>query len=360
MIHTFWLVTGYQCNNRCEGCYAAPRSYKGSWMDLGYAKEIMETMEGCNAKSCIIIGGEPTLYPSLLQLISFGASKGLKMIIVSNGRRFKDRDFAKAVYDSGIDRVVISIEGARRVTHNRVTGRNSFTDTCTGIQQCAQFGVVNTLTTISALNQSEILEVVKFSYELGANKAVLNCAIPIVSEKGIKKGTSVNPLVIAQVIDKVVEEFTKTGHSLAFNATIPLCLIGEETLATALDNKWFSVGCHMYRGGGVAFDHLGNVLPCTHFSESPMIEGAIDGKNHFGPRDTFSSFWQDENSEAGKFRHTLWRYPAKRCRSCHYWGGCIGGCPLLWAYYDPQKIIDRTKGGEANESARCCRSAKRS
>ena len=45
----------------------------------------MEEMKRCNAEHCLLIGGEPTLYPRLLDLISFGTKIGLKMKLVSNG-----------------------------------------------------------------------------------------------------------------------------------------------------------------------------------------------------------------------------------------------------------------------------------
>lgn len=91
----------------------------------------------------------------------------------------------------------------------------------------------------------------------------------------------------------------------------------------------------------MVFDSSGNILPCTHFADFPLKEGVVIDKNHFALSGKFDSFWNDEVCEAVKFRESLWQYPADRCRTCEYWGGCIGGCPLLWSAFDPVEIIDQ-------------------
>ena len=129
MISTFWLVLGYACNNRCWHCYAAPSGFSRKWMDTVFAKEVMSTMKTGDAKTCLLIGGEPTLYPHLIEIVSFGSKIELKMVIVSNGRRLKNKDFAIRLFQNGLDRAVISLEGANTETHNAATGRRSFNET---------------------------------------------------------------------------------------------------------------------------------------------------------------------------------------------------------------------------------------
>lgn len=77
---TFWMVTNYTCNNGCLHCYATEGGLKSAQgqdiMDFDYATEIMTEMKRCNAEHCLLIGGEPTLYPKLLDLIYFGTKIG--------------------------------------------------------------------------------------------------------------------------------------------------------------------------------------------------------------------------------------------------------------------------------------------
>lgn len=342
MLNTFWLVLGYACNNRCLHCYAAPSGFRRIWMDTFFAKEVIEILKK-EAKSCILIGGEPTLYPHLIEIISFGAAVGLKMIIVTNGRKLKDRNFTKDLFSAGLDRAVISLEGTNQRSHNLITGRKSFNDTIAGIETCAGIGKVNTLTTICRNNSSEIFEIIRLAYKLGANKAVLNCAIPVFDKNQISASYCLNPAELAELVNRVFSQ--AVGESLPFqiNATFPLCLLKEKVLEEALERDWISVGCHMYRGKGVVFDPDGNILPCTHFSEKPLFRNTIGVNKGFSLKEEFYRIWNSQKSVAGIFRSTLWRYPAKSCAKCKYWGACVGGCPLLWTYFDPTVFINKER-----------------
>jgi radical SAM protein with 4Fe4S-binding SPASM domain len=308
-------------------------------MNALFAKEIMETLKG-EARTCLLIGGEPTLYPEIEEIISFGANLGLKMVIVSNGRKLKNKKFTKSLFAAGLDRAVISLEGASKEIHNSITNRESFNDTSKGIEVCAEFGKANTLTTICEKNSHEVFSTIRLSYELGSNKAVLNCAVPTLWEKQTSADYCLNPKNLARIINDLFDQGINKDVPFQLNATLPLCLIKKDTLEEALKRKWISVGCHMYRGKGAAFDPDGNILPCTHFSEAPLFTNTIMENGTFSLKEKFLEMWSDQAGIASKFRSGLWKYPAKKCAECKYWGGCIGGCPLLWTYFDPLIFID--------------------
>jgi len=164
-LSTFWLVLGYACNNRCKDCYALPCDFDAVWMDVGYAKEVMRTMKEGGAKTCLLIGGEPTLHPHSDKIISFGAELGLVVVIVSNGRRFKNTDYVKKVFDNGLDRAVISINGKDAITHNSLTNSpQSFQETISGIENCSEIGKASSLTTICKINATQVIDIIKLSY----------------------------------------------------------------------------------------------------------------------------------------------------------------------------------------------------
>lgn len=340
MINTFWLVLGYGCNNRCKHCYAeVSREYPKKWMEIPYAKDVMITLKK-QAKTCLLIGGEPTLFPDLAELISFGAGIGLKMVIVSNGRKFSNKEFAKNIFAMGLDRAVISLEGADSKTHNLITGCESFGDTVSGIKNCANLGKVNTLTTICKNNRHQIFDTIKFARKLGAEKIVLNCALPAIGKENISAEFCLNPFELSEAVEEVFHKARTENIPFQLNATFPLCLLPEAVLEEAFKMEWISVGCHMYRGKGVVFDPSGNILPCTHFSEAPIIKNTLTNDGRFSLKEEFFAIWENPQNTVGNFRSKLWRYPAHKCEGCKYWGGCIGGCPLLWSYFNPLTFVD--------------------
>lgn len=341
MVVTFWLVLGYACNNRCPHCYALPTNLIGSWMGLEYAKQVMRAMKTEGARNCLLIGGEPTLYPHLVEVITYGYSLGFDMVAVTNGRRLKDRMFTKKLFDAGLSRPVVSIEGASSAIHNELTGRSSFDDTCNGIKVSAALKKVATITTICRRNQHEIANIVRLAYSLGAYKAILNCAIPTVDNCVSIADQTLSPQELATVVEKNFWELKDSDTPFQISATFPLCLMGRETLALMFKKGWLSVGCHMYRGKGVVFDPAGNILPCTHFTKDPLVEGCKNKDGNFTLETSFSAIWSEPVGLPARFRSTLWTYPADKCNGCEFWGACIGGCPLLWTHFDPLVQIDR-------------------
>lgn len=345
MINTFWLVLGYSCNNDCKYCYASPSSNKKAWMPLSYAKDVILTLKKGGAEECLLIGGEPTLYPHIENLISFGSNVGLRMIIITNGRRFSSSNFAKRLFSSGLEKAVISLVSSNKERHDFLTrNKGSFNETTEGIKNCSDIGKVSTLTTICKSNYYKLFDLLKFSYNLGVQKVAFNYAMPVMYEDKVSAEETLDLSKVTKVISDLFKQTKDANLSFHLNVTFPLCLLEKEVLNEMLELGWLSTGCQMYRGSGVAFDAEGNVLPCTHFSDAPLIEKTLNKNDRFSLKDNFFQIWEDSEYSPMKFRKKLWRYPAQECRDCEYWGGCIGGCPLLWLIFNPKTFIK--KGGK--------------
>ena len=94
--------------------------------------------------------------------------------------------------------------------------------------------------------------------------------------------------------------------------------------------------CHIFYGTGAAFEPNGNVLPCTHFVNSPLFNAkGPDGR--FAYKGRFDQEW--ENGIHKQFIETAWRYPTEHCKTCSMWGKCFGGCPFLWMHFRPDDFI---------------------
>ena len=110
-ISTAWLTTNYTCNCKCDWCYAQKMLEKHRCMDLQYAKQIVNYLHDREIQTITLIGGEPTIYPHLIELICYIKSLGLKVRLATNGKRFKDKVFAQQIVSSKIDGINISIKG---------------------------------------------------------------------------------------------------------------------------------------------------------------------------------------------------------------------------------------------------------
>lgn len=348
MLETFWLVLGYSCNNRCLGCYAESMEFDGLVsMPFSYAAEIVDAMEGMGVKKCLLIGGEPTLYPELSRLVAYMKNNtDIKTTLVTNGRMLASFDYAKRLADSGIDKVVISIEGSSANIHDKITQANSFEQTLKGIRNCLKLSVkTSTLTTISALNGDDLFAIAEMANDLGVVNIGYNCSIPSLGKNNRVNGDlTLPPAITARKIENTYALCKDKGIKVNFNMTIPLCLIDQKIIPSMMEDKSLAVGCQMYHGKGAAFDCHGSILPCTHFADAPLLNGAMNEERNFLLGETFQSIWEN-GAIANNFRDSLWKYPSEKCANCQYWGGCIGGCPLLWLKYDPQEhILNKERG----------------
>ncbi|NCD00717.1 radical SAM protein [bacterium] len=345
MISSFWLVLDYDCNNRCNFCYTKSKNFIKKSMDKRYAEEIIDSMKNSGAKQCLLIGGEPTLYKDLEHVIQYIKNSGLKSVLITNGRKLSNLDYVRKLKLVGIDRIVISIESSNEKKHNKMTNCYSFKETVEGIENCIKEKInFCTLTTINYYNYKDCFELINFLENLGVYNIAFNCAIPSPVDK-IEK--SLSPIELAKSIEEIFysSEFSKAR--INFNGTIPLCLLSENARNKLVDQKSLDVGCQMYYGKGAAFDPEGNVLPCTHFTNYPILENCCQD-NKFIYKNNFLDIWKNEMGVPCSFRKKLWRYPVEVCSRCDYWGACVGGCPLFWKHFNPKEYIVKPlkmKGG---------------
>lgn len=86
-----WLEVTGLCNEFCEHCYAdsSPRGTHGT-MTVRDWKRAIDQLSGIGVRDVQFIGGEPTLYPHLPELIRHAHVSGLSVEVFSNMTRIRD------------------------------------------------------------------------------------------------------------------------------------------------------------------------------------------------------------------------------------------------------------------------------
>lgn len=123
----------YECNNECSFCASEHEILKErKCLLINDVKYILEKYSVSAKDKIIINGGEPTVHPQILEIITLIHDRGCKIILFTNGRRLSDIDFAEKLIKAGVDRFTIPIHGTQHV-HNAITRRNSYLETDLGI-----------------------------------------------------------------------------------------------------------------------------------------------------------------------------------------------------------------------------------
>ena len=164
-----WEVTR-SCNLNCVHCRASSDSgpYPHEFDTKG-ALTVIDQIREVGQPIVILTGGEPLLRKDIFTLADYGAEKGLRMVMGSNGTLIT-RDMAKQISRSGIKRVSISLDGATSGSHDQfrqVSG--AFVRAMEGIARLKEQGVEFQInTTLTRQNLSEAKDILDLSVRLGA------------------------------------------------------------------------------------------------------------------------------------------------------------------------------------------------
>lgn len=92
------LVGPSRCQLRCRNCYQAEAD-RGSGGDMPekFVEEALRQARECGFTESIFIGGEPTLHPGLPGFVRLALEIGLMPIVVTNGIRLADAQYARSV-----------------------------------------------------------------------------------------------------------------------------------------------------------------------------------------------------------------------------------------------------------------------
>lgn len=120
-----WL--GQTCNLKCFFCYfidkiADKEHPEHAFMTLEKAKKICHTLRYVYGNRAIDIqGGEPTIYPQILELISYCKEIGLEPTLITNAIVLANEETARAYKEAGIKDFLVSIHGFGE-TYDSVVG----------------------------------------------------------------------------------------------------------------------------------------------------------------------------------------------------------------------------------------------
>jgi len=116
-----WNLTR-KCNLNCPHCYinATTQELKNE-LTTEEPKNLIDQICEVSRPLLIFSGGEPLLRPDVYELVRYGASKGLKMGLGSNGSLI-DAAAAKRLKDAGIETVSISLDSHIPEQHDEFRG----------------------------------------------------------------------------------------------------------------------------------------------------------------------------------------------------------------------------------------------
>lgn len=128
------------CNLSCRHCYAFAAS-EAELLELSTeeARSFLDSLVSFKVPALLISGGEPLMRTDIFELLEYGASLGLRMVISTNGTLI-DRETARKIKALGVIYAGISLDGLREVNDAFRGVRGAFEKTLAGFRNCREAG----------------------------------------------------------------------------------------------------------------------------------------------------------------------------------------------------------------------------
>lgn len=302
-----------RCNLKCAHCYLDARELEFGGEDELTTDEgiqLIDSIASLNPKAFLILtGGEPLLREDIFELASYASSRGLMVLLGTNGTLL-DEAMVKKIKGCGIRGLGMSLDSMDPEVHDSFRGMaGSWSNTVEGMNRCRSAGLdFQVQTTATRGNISEIASIIDYSREMGAR--VFNLFFLVCTGRG-QDLTDLTPQEYEEALSLLLEEHSKGGDMMVRARCAP----HFKRVARQKNPDDFFAGAEM--SGCLAAKNYfrvtpnGDVTPCPYM---PLSAGNLREKG-------LESIWHDS-----ELFHNLRSSSLKgKCGRCEFNEIC-GGC----------------------------------
>ncbi|MEQ8301953.1 MAG: SPASM domain-containing protein [Cyclobacteriaceae bacterium] len=277
------------CNLRCPECPSGLRSFTrptGMLTQELYQK-VIDELSPTLAYLIFYFQGEPYLNPRLLEMISYASARKIYTATSTNAH-YLNEEAAKKTIESGLDRLIISIDGADQESYESYRAGGSLHKVIEGTRNVIKWKKALKSKTPHVIfqflvvkpNESQIEDVYKLAKDLGVDEVALKTAQIYDYENGSE-------------LIPTIEKYSR--YKLKKDGTY------------AVKNKLLNHCWKMWHSCVITWD--GKVVPCCFDKDAHFVLGDLSQRS-------FKNIWKDEKYQA--FRKSLLRSrnEIEICKNC--------------------------------------------
>ena len=118
---TMEIEFSLRCNFRCPYCYVPEESYFDGELTPAEIRDVLLQAKALGTRRIIILGGEPSIYPHIREMIAFIQDQGMDVEMFTNGSGIT-ADFARWLFDRHV-RVVMKMNTFDADLQDRLSGK---------------------------------------------------------------------------------------------------------------------------------------------------------------------------------------------------------------------------------------------
>ena len=250
-IERAFLYLTEKCNLKCRACYVNAGEKYCQEADYSLMRDAVYSSKSYGAKSIIIMGGEPTIWPHFFDLLKYTLDNNLHIVIDSNGDLPAQQIIKRIINEipNGNQRIRLnfSIDSHIEEKHNVARGRkNNFKNLINTIKIAKSNNfIVSTATTVTSETVNDLLDTFNFLENLGVNEANVH----IMSLEGRALQIS-NLLVPPDIWLKTIDKIFEIGPRNNLNLRFPLVFLPKDSKKASkiiekynLKNTSLCIGC---------------------------------------------------------------------------------------------------------------------
>jgi radical SAM protein with 4Fe4S-binding SPASM domain len=277
------------CNLRCPECPSGLRSFTRptGMLDQNLFTHVIDQVAGTLTYLTFYFQGEPYLHTHFTDMVRYASLKGIYTSTSTNGH-FLSNDLAKATVQSGLDRLIISIDGTTQETYEQYRVGGVLEKVIEGTQNILRWKrelksktphVIFQFLVVQP-NEHQIGEVYRLAKKIGVDQVILKTAQIYDYENGSR-------LIPQQ------EKYSRYKKQST----------GLYVLKNKLDNECW----RMWHSCVVTWD--GKIVPCCFDKDASHVLGDLKHQ-------TFENIWHGEKYRT--FRSSLLRsrQEIEICKNC--------------------------------------------
>lgn len=244
------------CNQRCLFCCAFGTQRPVDFDVLKRAVRYHQTRKENRPEQVrlTLTGGEPTLHPRLVDLVSYARSVGFAEIYLqTNGVRLADAELTAALYHAGVSGIMLSLHSHREEVYDRlVQTRGHFPRVMRALENIAKhpFHIVKINQVICRLNARDLPGYLRFIEGIPLHPRTIRRFIPSIANMGQDNGRwDEIALPYIEVVDALEEAYQQSPEIfgiLSGDCAVPICLVWDRPALRSLAPSFRVVGKTVY------------------------------------------------------------------------------------------------------------------
>ncbi|TFF34571.1 radical SAM/SPASM domain-containing protein [Mucilaginibacter psychrotolerans] len=302
----------YKCNLKCDHCYAL---YHRDLNELSYdeLKDLMTQLYNAGSCSVVYSHGENLIRKDFHEIAKMISGFDIYQTLMTNGFYLQTEEEVSRLKETGINRVLVSIDSPRKEVHDRVRGvEGAFEKAVSSLRMLQQGGIptVGFSTTIDVHNYNTVRELVEMAKSMGLG------AISLMQNRYNKPGIFMHDLWIDYVdtCKSIYELILENEGIIDIYTHDPFMLTLLDQRMTNNDKRAAFIGSNLCNVATsmVSIDPVGNISGCNFIEE---IIGNVRNEPFISIWDRLVKRYNDKDAP-----------PDGPCSGCNAVRACVGGC----------------------------------